>query len=93
MHDAAGANEADGSSQEGCLLFFTDENMQRGQVAPMCLADWTSWKLERICRSSLAAEAQSHVDALDALDSAILFLLEIALHQSAVLGNRLQVSV
>ena len=47
--------------------------MQRGQVASMCLADWNSLKPERGCRSSLAAEAQSHADALDALEFAILF--------------------
>ena len=51
--------------------------MQRGQIAPMCLADWESWTLKRICRSSLATEAQSRSDVLDALEFELLFLLEV----------------
>ena len=43
----------------------------------MCLADRCSWKLKRVCRSSLAAEAQHHSEALDALEFAVLFVQEL----------------
>ena len=38
--------EQNGSSQGGYLLFFTDENIQCGPVAPMCLADWETLEID-----------------------------------------------
>lgn len=33
--------------------------------APMWLTDWHSWKMKRVCRSSLAPEAQSNSESVD----------------------------
>ena len=58
-------------------MHFTDSNMAIGKDAPVCLADCRSWKLKRVCRSSLAAETQSRSEALDALEFAMLFEQEL----------------
>ena len=39
--------------------------------------DWKSWKLKRVCRSSLAAETQAFTDAVDQLNWIRLFMAEI----------------
>ena len=58
--DASYGNLADGSSQGGYIIFLADE---KGQVSPIC---WSSRKLRRVCRSTIAAETMAMLDAIDA---------------------------
>ena len=48
----------------------------------MTLLDWRSWKLRRVCRSSLAAETQAFTDAIDRLNWIRLFLADAIAPQS-----------
>ena len=58
--DASYGNLPDGSSQGGYIIFLADE---RGSVSPIC---WSSRKLRRVCRSTVAAETMAMLDAIDA---------------------------
>ena len=53
------ANLKDGSSQGGIIIFLADEN---GNVSPLY---WSSRKLRRVCRSTIAAETSAVLDATD----------------------------
>eukprot|EP00435_Cladocopium_sp_Y103_P036725 s1261_g9.t1 len=53
--DAALANRVDLSSTGGYVIGFTHRKMLR----PVSLVSWSTHKLRRVCRSSLAAEAQA----------------------------------
>ena len=57
--DASYANLKDGSPQGGIIIFLADEN---GNVSPLY---WSSPKLRRVCRSTLAAETSAALDATD----------------------------
>lgn len=71
---AAWANRAPNSSPCGFLLFSIHSSMVHGKGAPTCAGEWRGCKPKRVCRSTLAAEAQSHSEALDALAFAVLFV-------------------
>ena len=74
--DASFGNVKNGGSQGGYVVFITDA---KNKACPLC---WSSKRLKRVVRSTLAAEALA---LLEALDSAIFirqFLSEI-LHQDA----------
>lgn len=58
--DASYANLKDGSSQGGMIIFLVDN---KGRASPI---SWTSRKLRRVCRSTIAAETMSLLDAVDA---------------------------
>ena len=75
--DAAWGVRPDGSSQGGYLIFFADRALLEGKNALMKILDWRSWKLKRVCRSSLAAETQAFTDAIDQLNWLRLFLADI----------------
>lgn len=47
------------SSQGGYLCFMTDAEFIHGQEGPATLVSWNSVKLNRVARSSLAAEIQA----------------------------------
>ena len=67
--DAAWATRQDNSSQGGYLIFVANETeLTQGKPMPLTIVDWASRKLQRMCRSSLAAEAQSAAIAVDELE-------------------------
>ena len=57
--DASHANLPNGGSQGGQVVFMKDA---KGFVSPV---SWTSKKVRRVCRSTLAAETMSMLDAMD----------------------------
>ena len=57
--DASYANLKDGSSQGGMIIFLVDGE---GRASPIT---WISKKLRRVCRSTIAAETMSLLDAVD----------------------------
>ena len=57
--DASYGNLADGSSQGGHIVFMSDET---GTCSPI---NWSSRKLKRVVRSTLAAETLAAVESLD----------------------------
>ena len=48
----------------------------------MTLLDWRSWKLRRVCRSSLAVETQAFTDAIDHLNWLRLFIADMIAPQA-----------
>ena len=67
--DASWASRPDGSSQGGYLVFVAGpEDFSSGKTMVLNILDWSSRKLDRKCRSSLAAEAQAAANAVDALE-------------------------
>ena len=65
--DAAFAVRPDGSSQGGLLVVLTSRRVLSGETVPYTVLSWRSHKLQRVCRSSLSAEAQSLATSLDEL--------------------------
>ena len=69
--DASWATRPNGESQGGYLIFaIEDDRIDDGQPTFLVILDWASKKLVRICRSSLAGEAQAAANAVDALEFA-----------------------
>ena len=67
--DASWATRPDGSYQGGWIIFVgTEEEFHGSKPFPLTVLDWSSKKLTRICRSSLAAEAQTMCAAIDSLE-------------------------
>ena len=46
---------------------MTHKSIKDGAAVPYCLVDWRSWKLPRVVRSSLSAEAQAASETADAM--------------------------
>ena len=65
--DAAVQVRADSSSQGGFVIILTNTKVLEGKSVPYSIVAWRSYKLPRVCRSSLSAEAQSCATALDEL--------------------------
>ena len=65
--DAALSVRSDLSSQGGFMIVACNEEVLIGKALPYTLVSWRSFKLPRVCRSSLAAEAQACAMALDEL--------------------------
>ena len=57
--DAALANRVDLTSTGGYVIGFVHKSMLDGHQGPVSLVSWSTHKLRRVCRSSLAAEAQA----------------------------------
>ena len=58
--DAALANRVDLSSSGGMFVALAHRSMvDHGVCGPLNLVSWSSAKLRRVCRSSLAAETQA----------------------------------
>ena len=67
--DAAWAVRPDYTSQGGYMIFVAGhEEIEAGYAMKLSILDWCSKKLQRICRSSLSAEAQAATHAIDALE-------------------------
>ena len=67
VSDAALSVRSDLSSQGGFMIVACNEEVLIGKAVPYTLVSWRSFKLPRVCRSSLAAEAQACAMALDEL--------------------------
>ena len=65
--DAAYAVRSDQSSQGGIIVILTSKEILAGKTVPYSVLSWRSSKLQRVCRSSLSAEAQSCSQAVDEL--------------------------
>ena len=57
-----------GSSQGGSLIIAADKRILDGFEATTIMADWNSYKCERVVHSSLAGETQAYVETLDMLE-------------------------
>ncbi|CAK0840096.1 unnamed protein product [Prorocentrum cordatum] len=69
--DASWATRLNGESQGGYMIFaIEDDRIDDGQATFLVIINWTSKKLVRICRSSLAGEAQAAANAVGALEFA-----------------------
>ena len=67
--DAAWSVRPEGSSQGGFMIFASnEEQLLSGEPMPLTMIDWHSRKLHRMCRSSMAAEAQASAAAVDELE-------------------------
>ena len=65
----AWAVRPDDTSQGGYIIFIASkEEINEGRAMKLSVLNWASRKLARVCRSSLAAEAQSASVAVDALE-------------------------
>ena len=62
--DASWANAPGGKSQGGLLIAATDDSALKGE-APASLLEWKSHRIQRVVRSTLAAEASSADTASD----------------------------
>ena len=84
FHDAGWASRPDGSSRRGLMIFACHKDLLDGKEAPLSLLEWKSWKLKRVCRSSLSAECQAMAEALDTLNF-VRFFWEILTGRSKVM--------
>ena len=65
--DAALGVRRDLGSQGGFLVIATTPGIHNGELVKYSMIAWRSYKLPRVCRSSLAAEAQACATAVDEL--------------------------
>ena len=65
--DAAFGVRRDLSSQGGFIIVMTDKRVLHGEKCPFTPLAWKSFKLPRVCRSSLGAESQAMAGALEEL--------------------------
>ena len=65
--DAADANRPDGSSTKGVFIGWTRQQLLNGDLVAISPIFWQSAKIQRVCKSSGAAEARAAVDAEDEL--------------------------
>ena len=77
MFDAAHGVRHDGSSQGGFLCLLTHKQAFEGVETPYHVLEWKSFKLPRVARSSLAAEAQAAGAAADSVEFIVRFWNEL----------------
>ena len=65
--DAAFGVRRDHASQGGIIILACDKSVLDGAKVPASTVSWRSFKLQRVCRSSLAAECQATTTTLDEL--------------------------
>ncbi len=65
--DGVLGNRPNGSSTGGYVCGVSTPDLKAGRLAQVSLVAWSSQKLDRVCRSSLAAEVQSCGNAEDLL--------------------------
>ena len=65
--DAAFGARSDGASQGGYIIVMTSRQILNGKACRYNIVGWRSFKLTRVCRSSLSAEGQGYSTALDEL--------------------------
>ena len=89
MVDASFASRGDGSSQGGYIIMLVNKNALEAEEGDYHVWDWRSFKLPRVARSSLSAEAQAAGQASDALELCCRFwehLIKPALSLRDLLG-------
>eukprot|EP00971_Amphidinium_carterae_P199340 3955818-Amphidinium_carterae.2 len=70
VQDAAYGVRASGHSQAGVLTFLTTSELtEQAQTGTVSLLDWSSIRIERVVRSSFAAETHSTLLALESLEA------------------------
>ena len=72
MFDAALGVRHDSSSQGGYIVMLTHEDAFNGVESSYHILDWRSFRLSRVARSSLAAEAQAAAQAVDSTEFIVL---------------------
>ena len=82
--DAAFGVRKDYHSQGGYLLVLTNKKVLHGEKCRFCCIAWRSFKLPRVCRSSLSAECQAMASALEEMLMAKVFL-QMALNKGVTL--------
>ena len=82
--DAAFGVRKDYHSQGGYLLVLTNKKVLHGEKCRFCCIAWRSFKLPRVCRSSLSAECQAMASALEEMLMAKVFL-QMALNRGVTL--------
>ena len=65
--DAASANRPDGGSTQGIFIGIGPQDMMQGSVGRVTPVAWHSSKVDRVCRSPGAAEAQAACNGEDSL--------------------------
>eukprot|EP00438_Fugacium_kawagutii_P026186 Skav211360 [mRNA] locus=scaffold677:368899:370686:- [translate_table: standard] len=75
--DAAFDVRRDHSSQGGYMVLAVDQDALDGNKCPFSLISWRSFKLPRVCRSSLAAECQAVSTALEEMMIAKLYIAKL----------------
>ena len=65
--DAAFGIRSDKTSQGGFVILACDKRVLQGEKHPASTISWRSFKVPRVCRSSLAAECQACATALEEL--------------------------
>ncbi|CAK0861813.1 unnamed protein product [Prorocentrum cordatum] len=71
----------------GHVVLLTTDSILAGHQAPVAVLDWKSGMTQRVCRSTLAAEASHLADAVEAVDWAAVLFRE-AMNVSVDLLNR-----
>ncbi|CAJ1379598.1 unnamed protein product, partial [Effrenium voratum] len=71
--DAAFGVRRDMASQGGYIIMACNKKMLHGECERYTLLSWRSFRLQRVCRSSLSAESQACSTALDELTLTKLF--------------------
>ena len=71
--DAAFGLRRDMASQGGYIIMACNKKMLHGECERYTLLSWRSFRLQRVCRSSLSAESQACSTALDELTLTKLF--------------------
>ena len=77
ISDAGWCTRANGESQGGYILCFTTKQILENKEAPVWLIDWSSKKLRRVVRSSVAAETMAGQNGLDSIEWIQSLLAEI----------------
>ena len=86
--DAAWAVRPDGTSQGGLLIFVCSHaELQTGQPMALNVFFWKSQKLNRVCRSSMSAEAQAAAIAVDELEWCKVFVAALLNPTLAIEGQ------
>ena len=80
--DAGWCTRANGESQGGYILCLTTKDIMKNKEPPVWIVDWSSKKLRRVVRSSVAAETMSGQNGLDAIEWIQSLLAEILEGQS-----------
>ena len=65
--DAAFASNKSNSSHQGCIIFSNTPHLQTNQTTVVCPVAWSSKKIPRVVKSTLAAEAYAFSSSLDRL--------------------------
>ena len=82
---AVDAGHANGTCDEierykscgGYVLMLADKSILENKVSAMAVLDWRSGMTQRVCRSTLAAEASHLAEAVEAVDWAAVFMQEV----------------